>query len=289
MGVAIQPDNESMSGGYRLNGIPTESTTELPLVTVVTAVFNGQPHVAGCLESVIAQDYPNIEHIILDGGSRDGTVDVLRQYNDRITFWKSEPDKGVYDAWNKALDEARGAWICFLGIDDEFLPGAVSAYMALAARNPEAEYLCSMVKWVHPSGHERIVGEPWTWREFSRSMCTLHVGSMHKNSLFEKYGRFDLSYRISGDYEFLLRPRTELRSAFLPIVTVFMRAGGISDSVKALYEAKRAKLETGQLPKALVLFDLRLAVIKYRMRPLSRRILNTLQIVRLLLGRKQPL
>ena len=90
------------------------------------------------------------------------TTERLTSYdfNDRIALWRSEPDAGVYDAWNKALAEARGEWICFLGVDDEFLPGAISAYMALAAKNPKAEYLCSKVRWVHPSGYERMARTP---------------------------------------------------------------------------------------------------------------------------------
>ena len=152
-------------GGSRLKGVFAENRLDQPLVTVITAVYNGHKYMAGCLESVLRQDYPNIEHIVFDGASNDGTVGVLRQYDDRIAMWRSEPDAGVYDAWNKALAEARGEWICFLGVDDEFLPGAIRAYMALAAKNPQAEYLCSNVRWVHPSGYERMLGRPWTWRE----------------------------------------------------------------------------------------------------------------------------
>ena len=137
----MQVDHETKSGGMRMKGVLPQNSADRPLVTVVTAVFNGQPNLAGCLESILRQDYPNIEHIVVDGGSSDGTVDVLRQYDDRIAYWQSEPDKGVYDAWNKALAEAHGEWICFLGVDDELLPRAVSAYMALAANNPQAEYL----------------------------------------------------------------------------------------------------------------------------------------------------
>ncbi len=137
----MQPDNKSTSGGQRLKGILAKNTTELPLVTVVTAVFNGQPYVAECLESVLSQDYPNIEHIVLDGGSSDGTLDVLRRYDDKIAFWKSESDKGVYDAWNKSLDLANGEWITFLGADDVYLPRAISTYIDLARNHPKAEFL----------------------------------------------------------------------------------------------------------------------------------------------------
>jgi glycosyltransferase involved in cell wall biosynthesis len=268
MGMAMQPDNNSTSGGQRLKGILAESTAGRPLVTVVTAVFNGQPYVAGCLESVLTQDYPNIEHIILDGGSSDGTLDVLRQYDDRIALWKSEPDKGVYDAWNKALSLARGEWICFLGVDDEFLPGAISAYMALAAKNPHAEYLTSQTRWVHPSGYVRTIGEPWIWRRFSRFMCTAHVGSMHRRSMYDRLGTYDTSYRSAADYELLLRARHQLSAAYLPITTVLMRAGGVSGFRKALDEQAHAKIATGGRNKILTAIELYIANAKFLLRPL---------------------
>jgi glycosyltransferase involved in cell wall biosynthesis len=241
---------------------------------VITAVFNGQSYLTGCLDSVVRQDYPNIEHIVWDGGSTDGTVDILRRYDDRIALWRSEVDQGIYDAWNKALREARGEWICFLGADDELLPNAVSSYMAFASQNQDAEYLASKGRVIHPSGYEEIYGRPWTWKKFSRRMYALHVGSMHKTTLFQRYGQFDTSYRITGDYEFLLRPRAKLKFAFMPIVTVLVRGGGVSDCTQALHEANRAKLETGGLARPLVLMDLSLALVKYKLRPLAHRILG---------------
>lgn len=223
-----------------------ENRPAIPLVTVVTAVFNGQPYISGCLDSVLQQDYPNIEHIVMDGGSRDGTVDVLRQYDDRIALWKSEPDKGIYDAWNKALAEARGEWICFLGCDDELLPGAVSAYMDLAAKNPGAEYLSSQVRWVHPSGYINPAhGRPWTWKRFANAMCVAHPGSMHRRTLYDRLGVYDISYRTAADYELLLRARSQLKAAFMPVATVMMRAGGVSDNSAVLAEACQAKIITG--------------------------------------------
>jgi glycosyltransferase involved in cell wall biosynthesis len=204
----------------------------------------------------------------MDGGSTDGTVDVLRQFNDRLALWRSEPDKGVYDAWNKALAEARGEWICFLGVDDELLPGAVSAYMKLAAENPDAEYLSARVLWVHPSGYERIIGAPWTWKDFSRSMCTAHVGSMHRRSLFERLGKYDTSYRMVADYELLLRARSQLRTAYMPVTTAMMRAGGVSCSRKALIEQARAKIDAGGRNRLLTALEFRWASAKFALRPL---------------------
>lgn len=256
-------------GGKRLKGIVAEGSVGQPLVTVITPIYNGQPYVAKCLESVLSQDYPNIEHIVLDGRSSDGTIDVLRQYDDRIALWRSEPDKGVYDAWNKALVEARGDWICFLGVDDEFLPNAVTAYMELAAKSPDAEYMSSRVKWVHPSGYEKTYGEPWSWKKFSKSMCASHSGSMHRRSLFDRLGRYDTSYRRVADYEFLLRARSGLNTAFMPMVTVAMQAGGVSDSRSALNECARAVVATGGRNKALATLELLWANAKFTLRPLK--------------------
>jgi len=266
----MQTNHETKSGGMRMNGVQPESSADRPLVTVVTAVFNGRPYLAGCLESVLRQDYPNIEHVILDGGSDDGTVDVLRQYDDRIAFWKSEPDKGVYDAWNKALTETCGEWICFLGVDDEFLPGAISSYIALATRNPQAEYLSSQVKWIHSSGYMRMMGKPWTWGRFRKWMCTAHVGSMHRRSLYDRLGAYDTSYRSAADYEFLLRARDELKAAYMPIPTVIMRAGGVSDTAVSLEETKRAKISTGGRNKLLAEFEFYVTRAKFVLRPLRR-------------------
>ena len=264
----MQAENLRLAGGKRLRGIFAEGSADQPLVTVVTAVYNGQPYMAACLESVLRQDYSNIEHIVLDGASNDGTVDVLQGYDDRIALWRSAPDTGVYDAWNKALAEARGEWICFLGVDDEFMPGAISEYMAFAAKNPQAEYLSSQVRWVHPSGYERMLGHPWTWREFSKWMCTAHVGSMHRRSLYHRVGIYDTSYRISGDYELLLRAQSRLSTAYMHIPTVVMRAGGVGDLRIAYLEEARAKVATGGRNKLLAALEFCANNAKYSLRPL---------------------
>lgn len=264
----MQPDNKLTSGGQRLKGIRAENTTELPLVTVVTAVFNGQPHVAECLESVLNQDYPNIEHIIVDGGSTDGTLDILRSRQDRIALWVSGSDCGVFDAWNKGLDLANGEWIAFLGADDIYLPEAISTYVNLARNNPETEFLSSRAKLDHPTGYSPVFGGPWSWPRFGTTMSTIHVGSMHHRSLFERFGRFNSTYRIAGDYEFMLRAKDTLKTAFTPEVTVVMRAGGLSDSTAGLHEAKRAKVENGIKPHWVAELELRRAITRFHVRQL---------------------
>jgi glycosyltransferase involved in cell wall biosynthesis len=239
---------------------------EFPAVSIITAVFNGQDNIASCIQSVLKQEYPNIEHIIVDGGSTDGTVEVLRHYNGQVAAWISEPDTGVYDAWNKGLKLASGDWIAFLGADDIYLPGAVNEYMKLARTVPDAEFLSSRIEWIHPTGYRRIMGEPWAWPRFRRFMCTAHPGSMHARSLFERYGDYNITYRIAADYEFLLRAGSRLCTGFSPTITVKMQAGGVSDSSAALREARRAKIETGNRSSRLGEIEYRIAFAKLFLR-----------------------
>jgi glycosyltransferase involved in cell wall biosynthesis len=260
------PTNQALSGGRRLNGELAETSPEFPLVTVITAVFNAEAVLESCLQSVISQDYPNIEHIIVDGSSKDGTISLLRRYDSQIGLWMSEPDKGVFDAWNKGVALARGEWIAFLGADDIYLPGAITTYMALARTHPEAEFLSSKAKLDHPTGYSPIFGGPWEWPRFTKAMTTVHVGTFHHRALFERYGNFNIAYRIAGDYEFMLRPKESFKTAFTPEITVIMRAGGVSDSTAGLYEARRAKIEAGVRTRLHAEIELRRAILRFHAR-----------------------
>jgi glycosyltransferase involved in cell wall biosynthesis len=255
-----------LSGGKRLNGDLAENKPDLPLVTVITAVFNAEAMLDGCLQSVLSQDYPNIEHIIVDGASTDGTLSLLRRYESQIALWISEPDKGVYDAWNKGVALARGEWIAFLGADDIYLPGAVSTYMELSRRHPGAEFLSSRAKLDHPTGYSPTFGGPWEWPRFATAMTTIHVGTFHHRELFRRYGSFNIAYRIAGDFEFMLRAKGRLKTAFTPETTVIMRAGGVSDSTAGLYEAKRAKIEAGVRTPLHAEIELRRAIVRFHAR-----------------------
>jgi len=270
----VDEEPRVVSGGLRQRGIFAAGTSGQPLVTVITAIFNGREHLAGCIESVLGQEYPNLEHILVDGGSRDGTLEILLEYDDRVALWKSEPDKGIYDAWNKAMKEARGEWICFVGVDDELLPDAVRRYMELAARHPDAEYLSSRVRVIHRSGYLKVLGEAWNWSRFSRMMCTPHIGAMHHRSLFERLGEYDTSYRIVADYELLLRARDTLRTAYMPDVTALMRAGGVGSSWSSRRETARAKSLTGGRSRLLTELDLVWEYILFPLRPPVRWVLR---------------
>ena len=227
-----------------------------PLLTVIVAVFNGAATLQQCIDSVAQQTYPNKELIIIDGGSRDGTVDLLEANREQIRYWISEPDRGIYNAWNKGLARAKGEWICFLGADDYFWDARVLERLAgqLEKLPPDIRVAYGQIMMVNSDGTSLYpVGEPWEKirGRFRQVMCIPHQGAMHRRSLFEQHGQFDESFRITGDYELLLRELKVTNAFFMPdVITVAMRQGGISsapaNSLLLLREVRRAQRLHGQ-------------------------------------------
>ncbi|WP_192821153.1 glycosyltransferase family 2 protein [Rufibacter sp. LB8] len=220
-----------------------------PKVSVITAVYNGELYLEQTIQSVLAQTYPNIEYIVIDGGSSDGTVAILHQYSSDLAYWVSERDQGIYDAWNKGVQAATGDWIAFLGADDLLFPDAIALYIK-EIEGKDLEFVSSRVELVtNDLAHLLDYGRPWKWETHKHQMKVSHVGAFHHRSLFERFGLFDTSYKIAGDYEFLLRPGASLKTHFIPKVTAKMRATGVSSTgTKVFREAQRAKHETGKLP-----------------------------------------
>lgn len=204
------------------------------LMTVIVAVYNGMATLQQCIDSVDQQTYPNKELIVIDGGSKDGTVALLEENSNKLNYWISEPDRGIYNAWNKGLAHARGDWVCFLGADDYFWDTSVLERTAakLVLLPPTIGVAYGQIMLVSDNGElPRAKGEPWGGiKEFFKEyMCIPHVGTMHRRSLFEKHGKFDESFRIAGDYEWLLRELKTHDAEFFPdIVTAGQRLGGIS-------------------------------------------------------------
>jgi glycosyltransferase involved in cell wall biosynthesis len=208
-----------------------------------------------------------VELLVLDGGSCDGTVEMLRRYDDQIDYWASEPDGGIYDAWNKAVKIARGEWIAFLGSDDRYFPDALRNYVDYILRSGcDLDYVSSHNLLLYANGITRKIGSAWNWAMFRNRMNVVHVGSLHHRCLFKRFGFYNTDYRIVGDYELLLRARSTLRAGFVDAVTVEMRVGGSSDSLRALDEALKAKVLTGGRSRTAAALENFWARIKFRVR-----------------------
>lgn len=222
-----------------------------PRITVIVAVLNGASTIRRCLDSVAGQTYVNKELIVVDGGSSDGTLDILRQMSGQISHWQSGPDKGIYSAWNKGLEQATGEWICFLGADDYFFAKHVLERLSshLIEAYPPIRVVYGRIHIVSPEGSFLSeIGIPWdrAKRWFPYFMNIPHPGLMHHRSLFETHGRFDESFKIAGDYEMLQRELINGDALFITdFITVGMQSGGVSHAGRSLsairHEFKRIR------------------------------------------------
>ncbi len=238
-----------------------------PLVTIITAVFNGEKYIEQTLLSVFEQTYSKIEYIVIDGGSSDETVSILKKYNNKIFYWISEPDLGIYDAWNKGLAVANGDWIGFLGAGDLYTKEAVSDYVKIINVHDKLDYISSRISLVdNDLKVKRIVGNSWNWKDFRRYMNVAHVGSLHSRKLFIRLGHYDNNYKIVGDYELLLRAKDNLTTAFIEKNTVLMRVGGVSDSIKVHKETFKAKVNSGDVSLFKAFLDKYVAIIIFYFR-----------------------
>lgn len=238
----------------------TRSTGEIskaaPLISIIVAVYNGAKTLQQCIDSVAQQSYPNKELIIIDGGSKDGTVDLLEANREHFSYCVSEPDKGIYNAWNKGLMQAKGDWICFLGADDYFWDEQVLERMSesLEKLPPEIRVAYGQVMLVDENKKSLFaIGEPWEKirNRFMQMMCIPHPGAMHRNSLFKQRGLYDESFRIAADYELLLRELKDNDAYYVPdqIVVAMMQGGISSDPANRLLimrEIRRAQQMHGQ-------------------------------------------
>ena len=225
-------------------------------ISVIVAVRNGVQILQQCIDSVARQTYPYKELIIIDGGSSDGTVELLEANTQKISYWSSESDRGIYHAWNKGLARAGGEWICFLGADDIFWDSTVLAQISeqLKVLSPGIRVVYGQNMLVNGSGVSLYpMGASWETvkDKFWAGMCLPHPGIMHHRSLFEQHGPFDESFRIAGDYEMLLRELKCADALFIPdLIIAGVRHGGISSkpdsSLLVLSEARRAQRMHGQ-------------------------------------------
>jgi glycosyltransferase involved in cell wall biosynthesis len=228
----------------------------MPKITVIVAVYNRQETLAECLDSIFSQTYCEIEVIVIDGGSTDGSVDIIHGYEEKISYWITEPDTGIYDAWNKALPHVTGEWVCFVGSDDYFRDVDVLSKIAweLETISSVTDFAYSRVMRVNQNGLDLFEeGTPWeiARKSLGRGMTVPHPAMMHRNRVFTEGGYFDPEFRIAGDYELFLRECRQDNVVFLSAVcAISMRQGGISSQYGnyriSLLECRRAQKRYGQ-------------------------------------------
>lgn len=207
----------------------------MPQLSLITACYNSAATLPDTLASVRAQRDVDLEYRVIDGGSRDGTVELLQQNGDRISHWISEPDGGIYYALNKGLSLATGEVIGFLHADDVFADERVLARVAKAFADPAVEACYGDLVYVSRDDPGRVIRY---WRAGAYRPALLRRGWMPphptlyvRRRLYQQHGGFDTRYRIAADYDCMLRllSRLEGRVVYIPEVLVRMRVGGASN------------------------------------------------------------
>ena len=205
------------------------------IISVITASFNRVDTVAQALASVAAQTWPQVEHIVIDGASTDGTLQVIEAQRDRLAVLVSEPDGGIYDALNKGFARSSGDVIGLMHSDDFYADERVLERVAQAFADPAVDGVYGDLDYVSKADPARIIRR---WRSGTYQRARLAHGWMPphptlflRRAVIEQWGGFDTSFRIAADYDAMLRylARGKIRLAYIPEVLVKMRVGGESN------------------------------------------------------------
>jgi glycosyltransferase involved in cell wall biosynthesis len=203
-------------------------------ISIITATYNSKTTLQDALASIESQKEVNIEYIIIDGGSTDGTLDLIKN-NDTIAKYISEPDKGIYDALNKGIQLATGDIIGFLHSDDLFASNSVVAQIVKEFENVVIDGVYGDLEYVDKENTKRVIrhwkSEPFQPKLLKQGWMPAHPTLFLRTEVYEKHGLFNLSYKIAADYDFMLRILKDktLQFSYLPQVITRMRVGGASN------------------------------------------------------------
>ena len=194
--------------------------TPQPLISIIIATYNAADVLAGCLQSIISQTEKRVELVIIDGGSTVGTLDMIKEYEAHISHWVSEPDKGIYDAFNKGTAIATGKWFCFLGADDRPLPG----FSEMATKLIDEDTLY----YGDPASDGKMLTGPFSNYRLAK-YCLNHQTLFYPAKVFQKYSYTD-RYKIFADYDLNLKVwgDASIKKQHYPITVVWYNLTGFS-------------------------------------------------------------
>lgn len=207
-----------------------------PSISIITVVLNNKNHIASAIESVLSQKYENIEYIIIDGGSTDGTMEIVEKYKNRISKIVSEKDEGIYYAMNKGLNMASGDIIGILNSDDIYTNSGVADQIVKEITEVDADVCWGNMVYVNKNDTDKIVrfwkSSEYKKGKFQKGWAPPHSTFFVKKEIYAKYGRFKTDFSIAADYELMLRflEKHRIKSCYIPKVLVKMRMGGRSNS-----------------------------------------------------------
>lgn len=212
-------------------------------VSVITVVRNNADTIEEAIHSVATQDYQNIEHIIVDGCSTDGTADVIKRNLGTVATYISEPDKGIYDAMNKGIRLATGDVIGFLNADDVYAHSGVIVRVVDALRRGDADACYADLVYVSPDDPNHVVrywkSRPYADGLFEKGWMPAHPTFFASRAVYERLGGFDLDFKRQADFELTMRFLAvhKVLSVYIPEIWVRMRTGGLSNnSVSGIWQ-----------------------------------------------------
>lgn len=225
-----------MAKGSLQQTLKSDGKAGLPLVSIVTPSFNQAPFLEETILSVLGQDYPNLEYLIVDGGSTDGSLEIIRRYADRLGWWVSEPDGGQTEAINKGFAHARGEIFAWLNSDDTYLPQAVSEAVQYLQNHPSVGLVYGDANFIDERG--RVLGKfPARQTDYRR----LRRGYVHipqqaaffRAELWHKVGPLDASFYFAMDYDLWVRIARIAKLVYLPRLWANFRLHGSAKTIAA--------------------------------------------------------
>ncbi len=219
-------------------------------ISIITVVYNNLINIEESINSCLSQDYNDIEYIIIDGKSNDGTVEIIKKYLKKgISKFVSEPDEGIYDAFNKGVFYATGEIVGFLHSDDLFENPSVITNIAKTFKNFECDGVYGNLKYVSANNTKKVIrrwiSSPFRYSQLTYGWMPPHPTFFLKKTVYNKYGNFNKKYKISADYDFMIRvlKQKELQFKYIPQFFCKMRMGGNSNSISNIIPKMKEDFE----------------------------------------------
>ncbi len=228
--------------------------TERPRVSVVTVTYNAGESLEKTIQSVLSQSYADVEYLIIDGNSTDETIDVIKKYEAELAYWVSEPDDGIYDAMNKAIDQASGRWINFMNAGDTFAHKETIAEM-LKDLEEDTDLYCGGIDFVDPSTSTSRYRAAHGLQNIWKTIPCWHQATFIKTALMKEY-RYATEYKIAADHEFFIRCHVnKKRFQFIDKVVATMMGGGLHQQERTRAHVESMKVLADYLPDIDMLFS----------------------------------
>lgn len=255
----------------------------LPKISIITACFRSEATIRDALQSVNCQTYPAIDHVIIDGASNDRTLDLVNECGKRVVHITSEPDRGIFDAYNKGLAVAKGEICGILNSDDFYANPHVIEHVMRVFEDPSIEAVYADLVYVDKDDTSKVV-RYWKSRsycpgDFARGFTPAHPSLFLRRNVYRRTGGFNPEFRLAGDYEYMLRAfhTHGVRSAYLPEIVVKMRTGGATGG--SLLSIKKQNLE---ILRALESQGVQISKPRFFLNKLVERLVQRIRVWRLI-------